>query len=244
MKILYYLFTGWFFFIMAIISIAVIILFSPVFLLPNFKRYKICEIFIPVFFFIMNNLLLGTRIKLIGKENIEKKRTAMYICNHQSWIDIPIFFRTSHCTGISKEEIKKFPVIGLLGNLIGTIYFDRNKTSSRIGILRDVTQFLKNGTSISLFPEGTRSIDGNLNAPNLPLLKLCYKLNIPVVPAAINGTIAILAKHQHYITPFKKVILKYCPAVLPENFKNPDDFADECWNKVVFTLDEIKKIPL
>ena len=67
-------------------------------------------------------------------------------------------------------------------------------------------------------------------------------MNIPVVPAAIDGTMAILAKHVHYIKPFKKVILKYGEPLIPDNYENPEVFADECWNNVNKIHSEIKNL--
>jgi 1-acyl-sn-glycerol-3-phosphate acyltransferase len=226
---------------MAICAILMLVFFFPIFFLPNYKRFKYSEFVVIVMSHFMNSILLMMRIKVIDKNNVDKKRTTLYICNHQSWIDIPLFI--SHCAApiISKKEIKYVPLLGPIATMIGTIFFDRDKTSDRLGVIKATSQVFKKGCSLCVFPEGTRSLDGNLGEPNLALIKLCYKLNVSVVPASLHGTINALPKHVHYFKPLQKAVLKYHPAIMPADFKNADDFANKCWTEVVTTHEEIMK---
>jgi 1-acyl-sn-glycerol-3-phosphate acyltransferase len=226
--------------IMISIGLVVMVICSPLLLLPRYKRYKYADImFMTPWGNFMNKILLMMRIKVIGKEFVDRKRPTLYICNHQSWIDIALFIINSHCPAISKKEVKYIPLLGIFTIYAGTVFIDRTKTSSRFSIIKDVSDLLHNGTSLCLFPEGTRSISGDLLTPNLALLKLCFKQKITVVPAAIDGTRFVLAKHVHYFKPGRKVILKYTPPVNPVNFENAEDFAKACWNEVVKAHSEI-----
>jgi 1-acyl-sn-glycerol-3-phosphate acyltransferase len=102
----------------------------------------------------------------------------------------------------------------------------------------------RNNYSLCLFPEGTRSKDGRLLKPNLSIIRLCYKENIAVVPAAIEGTKNVMARGSVIYNFFQKVVLKYTPPVLPENFPDEDSFAKACWQRVVDTHNEITDLSL
>ncbi len=189
---------------------------------------------------LVNHLLLFINLKLIGKENIDPTRKTLYICNHQSWLDIITFVRESKAGAISKEEVKSIPLIGLLTQYAGTLYFKRENRGDRIGIIKEVRKHFDAGNSLCLFPEGTRSDKGELNTPNFALIKLAYKMNITVVPAALHGTIDILPKNRLYFKFFKKVVLKYNKPIDPADYPDGEEFCKVCWGKVEDTYKEIR----
>ena len=120
------------------------------------------------------------------------------------------------------------------------MFFDRNDRNGRLSVVRDTMKILKRGDSFCLFPEGTRSKNGELLEPNLAILKVCYKLGVPVVPSAIEGTRNILERGNYYINLFKKVVLKYNPPLYPKDYKNDEEFANACWDVVKESHNEIK----
>ncbi len=210
--------------------------------LPKYKRFKLfyCLIMYP-WTFIFNYLLLGIRLNLSGLEHIDKKRTTLYICNHQSWIDIPVVNRYTHTITLSKKQVRRILFVGVLIIYAGPIIVDRDDRSSRLSSIKEIINVLKKGYSLSLFPEGTRSSDGKLNKPNTALIKLCYKLNIPVVSSAVEGTRDILPRKRLYIKFFRKVILKFNPPIYPKDYKNEDEFVTACWDKLKDTHNNILK---
>ena len=210
--------------------------------IPKYERFKFFDyIVMAPWTFIFNNFLLGMRIKLIGLENIDKKRTTLYICNHQSWLDIPVINKYSHTISLSKKQVRRLPFIGILIIYAGPIIVDREDQSSRISSVKKIISFLKKGYSLTLFPEGTRSKDGKLIKPNTAVIKLCYKLNISIVPVAIEGTREILPRHGKYFKFLQKVVLQFNPPLYPKDFKNEEDFAFNCWDKVKETHNNILK---
>ncbi len=211
--------------------------------LPKYKRLKLFTLILanPWIFFV-NNLMLLMRIRVIGKENVDIKRTTLYICNHQSWIDVPILFKYSHAVGVSKIQVTNLPLVGFLILYSGgVIFLNREDQSSRISIIKEIMRVFKKGFSVFLFPEGTRSKDGKLLKPNTALIKLCYKLNIPVVPMALEGTREILPRNRIYLKFFKKVILKINSPLFPKDYKNEQDFAEKSWKILEESHDEIIK---
>jgi len=73
------------------------------------------------------------------------------------------------------------------------------------------------------------------------LIKLCYKLNVPVVSCSIEGTYDILPKKRYYVKFLQKVILQYNAPLYPKDFENEEFFADACWAKLVESHNEILK---
>ncbi len=205
--------------------------------IPLHKRLNIfCNIVAMPWIFLFLKVFLFVKLKVIGKENIDIKRRSLYICNHQSWVDIPVFYGYTKACGVSKKEVKYIPLIGLL--IIysgGAIFLDRKKQASRIAIIKEIIRLFRLNVSIFLFPEGTRSRDGRLLRANKAIIKLCYKLKIPVIPTALEGTRDILPRNRLYLKPFKNVVLQFNSPINPETFASEEDFSEECWNKVKTT---------
>ena len=208
-------------------------------LIPKHKRYSIAHIFLITPWCLSFFFLYFIKIKVIGKEYINKKQTTLYICNHQSWVDIPILLMNNHATILAKKETESIPFLGLLIKYAGTLTFKRDEKNSRLGIVKEVITLFKSGYSFCLFPEGSRTKEGELLLPNLTLVKLCYKLNIPVVSSAISGTYNMLPRGRYYLGFFKKITLKYTEPTNPKDFENEDDFANACWSKVINTYNEL-----
>jgi 1-acyl-sn-glycerol-3-phosphate acyltransferase len=211
-------------------------------ILPKYKRFKLFYIIVMIpWTFVFNRLLLAMRIKLLGLENVDQKRTTLYICNHQSWVDIPVIFRYCRTTGISKKQVLFLPLIGQLIYYASVILVDRGDQKSRLHIVKVLIEVFRKGVSIVLFPEGTRSRDGRLLKPNNAVAKLCFKMNIPVVPIAIEGTNDILPRKRLYLKFLQRVVVKMNPPVIPKDFKDEEEFADACWNKVIESHESILK---
>ncbi|HNZ28200.1 MAG TPA: lysophospholipid acyltransferase family protein [Spirochaetota bacterium] len=210
--------------------------------IPRNKRYLVARKFLVVpWTIIANNFLFCMRLKVLGKEHLSKEKNSLFICNHQSWADIPAFLRYTPSTALSKSEVRRIPVVGILTIYAGGIFFDRDDKKSRIGIIKEVMEFLKQGYSMCYYPEGTRSVDGELLEPNLTLVKLAYKLKVPVIPSAIEGSRNVIQRGRIYYKFFQRVILKYSEPLYPTDFSSEEEFANACWSKVVDIHKEIKR---
>lgn len=230
---IYYIYTLIVTILTLIMSLFFVVTFWFFLFFPKYKRFKYfdCLIMCP-WTFVFDRLLLGIRLKLFGLENIDVKRTTLYICNHQSWLDIPVANKYTHTISLSKKQVRRLPLIGLLIMYAGPIIVDRDDRSSRLGSLKEIINVFKKGYSLTLFPEGTRSRDGKLITPNTAIIKVCYKLNIPVVAAAIEGTRDILPRNRFYLKFLQKVVLRFNSPIYPKDHKNEDEFVTKCWNKV------------
>ncbi|HOV14580.1 MAG TPA: lysophospholipid acyltransferase family protein [Spirochaetota bacterium] len=239
MNIFRYILTGIVTLIVSLISLVFILLDWWLLFIPLEKRYFVADKFLIIPWTVIVNNLLGIKVKFIGKENIDKKRATLYICNHQSWVDIPTFLRYSHAPTVAKKEVKNIPFLGILIIYAGVLFLDRKDKNGRLGIIKGTMKILKKGGSFCVFPEGTRSKTGELLEPNLTLVKICYKMNIPVVPTAIEGSRNILEKGNYYVSLFKNVILKYNSPIYPKDYQDEDTFAKACWDMVESSHNEI-----
>ena len=225
-----------------LVSIFFLIIDCWLLLVPINKRRKVAQnVLITPWCFFVTRFVFLMRVKIYGKEFVDKNKTALYICNHQSWADIPTFTALTPAAGLSKWQVRHIFLIGILSMMAGAIFFEREDMKSRLGVVKKIMKCFKDNVSISYFPEGTRSRDGSLLKANLTLVKLAYKMKIPVVPCTIEGTKDVIKRGRKYFRFLQKVVIKYNKPMIAEDFENEDDFANACWQVVVDSHDEILK---
>lgn len=132
---------------------------------------------------------IGMDLEVIGKENIPKE-TCLFVANHQSYIDIPVLLKiTGKPIGfIGKKELEKVPILRSWMLDIKSIFLDRNNVREGIKAINKGIEYLKEGTSMAIFPEGTRSKSENMNEFKKGSLKLATKSGALIVPITIDGT--------------------------------------------------------
>ena len=131
-------------------------------------------------------------IKLIvkGKHNLQD-RNYIFASNHASLIDIPLLLIAvnRYTVFIAKSELSKIPIFKSILDRAGFIFVDRKNNDSAVKSMNNLIEDIKKiPRSVAIFPEGTRTSDGNL----LPFKKgaaiFAINTDIPVVPVAISGT--------------------------------------------------------
>lgn len=129
------------------------------------------------------------RVKIVGKEKLTKGQSYVYCPNHSSMMDIVILYRLfRHFKWVAKKELMKVPFLGWNMFLNGYLALDRKSPSSQIKMMKKAEKLLKRGSSIMIFPEGTRSKDGMLGKFRDGAFLLAQKTGVPVVPIAIEGS--------------------------------------------------------
>jgi 1-acyl-sn-glycerol-3-phosphate acyltransferase len=136
------------------------------------------------------------KIRIEGREKAIKGATYVIISNHQSLLDILIvnclLYRFKW---ISKIENFKVPVIGWYLRMADYIIVDRGNEESKTEMLERSYNCLKNGVSIMIFPEGTRSINNEIGFFKRGAFQLALQAGVPILPVLIDGTGGILPKH-------------------------------------------------
>jgi 1-acyl-sn-glycerol-3-phosphate acyltransferase len=145
----------------------------------------------------------GVKVVVRGLENIEADRPYIFAANHQSQFDI---FAMQGCLDfdfrwLAKQELFRIPLFGRAMRLAGYIAIDRSHGREAMKSLLEAAERIAAGTSVILFPEGTRSRDGKLHEFKAGGMVLAIKSGVPVVPVGIAGTFAILPKGRLLARP-------------------------------------------
>jgi putative phosphoserine phosphatase / 1-acylglycerol-3-phosphate O-acyltransferase len=131
----------------------------------------------------------GIELVVKGEQHLWSQRPAVFIFNHQSTADIFIVSKLirKNATGIAKKELKNMPVLGQLMVAAGVIFIDRKNREKAIEAMKPAVDVLKNGTSIIIFPEGTRSKDYKLGAFKKGAFHMAMEAGVPIVPVIIRN---------------------------------------------------------
>ncbi len=140
--------------------------------------------------------LAGARVKVLGREGLDPSQSYIFAANHQSQFDI---FALQGYLGIdfrwlAKKELFAVPVFGRGMRLAGYIPVDRSRGRQALQSLNEAAERIAGGTSVIIFPEGTRSPDGQIHPFKSGAMMLAIKAGVPIVPMAIIGTHKVLAK--------------------------------------------------
>ena len=136
------------------------------------------------------------RTRRMGIENIDKKQKYVIVLNHQSMIDIPMLYWTPlNFRWVTKKELLKAPIFGQYIFLHGDITIDRG--ASRGAMAKIETQgckWLSRGVSVAIFPEGTRSKDGELHRFKTGAFALAKDNGVGILPVVLDGTDNLIKK--------------------------------------------------
>ncbi|MFH1992113.1 MAG: lysophospholipid acyltransferase family protein [Pseudomonadota bacterium] len=159
--------------------------------------------YIGKFWSLSNVFLSGTRLTLKGREKIDKNLTYIVMSNHQSLFDvwaliakIPLQLRW-----IVKSEIRKIPIFGYALERMGHVYLDRKNRAAASVSLETAARKIRQGTSVIIFPEGTRSPDGNLLTFRPGGALIAIKSGVPILPVTVNGSRFVLPKNTLALMP-------------------------------------------
>ena len=160
------------------------------------------------------------KVSITGLENVDRKKAYILACNHQSMLDILILFRTFlHFKWVSKAAIFKVPIIGWNLWLCNHIKIERSSTKSQRKMLRKSAEHIRRGSSILIFPEGTRARDGQLRPFKEGAFLIALQEKTDIVPMVIDDSYKALPLTG--IMPRKKQAtrLHVMPPVPYETFK-------------------------
>lgn len=135
------------------------------------------------------------RIYVEGREKIHRNTAYVMVANHQSLLDILVLFRLFvHFKWVSKAENFRVPFIGWNMLLNGYIKLRRGSRESIARMMRACERALGKGSSVMIFPEGTRSPDGSLQHFKHGAFTLAQRAQVPVLPIIVSGTAEALPK--------------------------------------------------
>jgi 1-acyl-sn-glycerol-3-phosphate acyltransferase len=135
------------------------------------------------------------RVHVEGRDKIRRGATYVMVANHQSLLDILVLFRLfTHFKWVSKIENFRIPCIGWNMSLNGYVKLRRGDKQSIGEMMSACARVLDDGSSIMMFPEGTRSPDGRLRAFKHGAFTLAQGSGVPILPILVEGTADALPK--------------------------------------------------
>lgn len=166
--------------------------------------------------------LSGVKLEVIGREKTCTDRAVVFMSNHESNCDPPAVFNLlPPVLIIGKKEFFRVPILGRCMTLRGFIPIDRKNRAQAIEAIEAGTRGLTAGHSFLIFPEGTRSPDGRLQAFKKGAFIMAMKAGAPIVPISISGSARVMPKGKFKIQPGVLRVTVHDP--VPTKGSMPDD---------------------
>lgn len=181
--------------------------------------------------------------EVIGLENIDPRKAYVMVLNHNSMVDIisiynlPLIFKW-----VSKKEVYRIPIVGQLLFAHGDIVINRASAKEAMQLVHTRgLEWLKKGASVSIFPEGTRSKDGEIHNFKAGAFVLAKDAGVPILPIVLDGTDTMV--HKGWLMNWRnKITIRILPPVSAEDVVNRDikDVMTEVRDNMVATLADIR----
>lgn len=192
-------------------------------IIGRFDKYKQDIICLRAVQFAFKVILLisGVRVDVYGEEHVPKDEAVLYIGNHRSYFDIIITYaRCPMLTGyVSKDTMLKIPFLNVWMKRLHCLFLNRNDIKEGMKMILTGIDQIKNGISMCIFPEGTRSTT-ELETDMLPFregsMKMAEKTGCAIIPMAMIHTADIFEKHLPFVHR-AHVILTYGEPIYPKD---------------------------
>ena len=147
--------------------------------------------------------LAGVKLNVTGEEHLWSQRPAVFIFNHQSSLDVAVVgaLVRRDLTGVAKREAARDPRFAPIGYVVDIVYVDRSNSRQAQAALRPAVQRLKDGTSIAIAPEGTRSPTPRLGRFKKGAFHLAMQAGVPLVPIVIRNAGDLMWRRSLVIRP-------------------------------------------
>lgn len=190
-------------------------------------------------------VLMFVKIEVRGRENIDRKTSYVFVANHQGAFDIFLIYGylNHNFKWMMKKSLEKIPFVGFACKISKHIMVDR---TNPVGIQRTMVQarsILKDGMSLVIFPEGSRTPDGKIKPFKRGAFMLAAEFGLPIVPLTIDGSYAVLGKSSKNITPGKIILTIHQPmrkekSGVPEK-QRMEELMEESFQSIKSALPEV-----
>lgn len=184
----------------------------------------------------------GWRVRTVYRERIADDRAYVICANHTSIADIVLLFTLfKQFKWVSKRSNFDMPFVGWNMWMSGYIPLVRGDTSSTARMMARCKRALENGVSIMMFPEGTRSKDGDVRPFKRGAFTLAKECNVDVVPIAIHGGHALIPKHEATFATQAKLTVEVLHPVRSADYATEAELAEAVRQIIVARLAEQKE---
>lgn len=147
--------------------------------------------------------MAGVDLRVEGEEHLWEQRPAVFIFNHQSALDAVLMIKLLRrdVTGVGKQEIKRNPVFGPLFGAAGVVFVDRANTGKAIEAMQPAVDALREGRSLVIAPEGTRSSTPRLGRFKKGAFHMAMQAGVPIVPVVFRNVLDAMPKNALVVRP-------------------------------------------
>lgn len=144
--------------------------------------------------------LLMLPVEVQGRENIKKGQGYVFIANHQGAFDIFLIagYLRRPFKWMMKQSLRKIPVLGWACEKAGFIFVDKTSHHGLVQTIKDAREALQNGSSMAIFPEGSRTEDGTIQPFHKGSFLLARQIGLPLVPITIEGSFQVLPRKKGF----------------------------------------------
>lgn len=162
--------------------------------------------------------LSGTKLTVIGRENVPTDEPVLYIANHRSYFDIPVAYSTvPTLTGfVSKKEISRIPFLRTWMKLLQCLFLDRDDIKQGLKMVLKGIEQIKDGYSVFISPEGTRNQEKQMLPFKAGSFKMAEKTGCAIIPVAMSNTEEAFENHAPWIRSTHMTI-EYCNPIYPND---------------------------
>lgn len=178
--------------------------------------------------------LMFLPVSVDGQEHIVPGQSYVFVANHQSMFDVwlvygwlPVIFKW-----LMKAELRKVPFVGTGCRAAGHIFIDRRNTKAAMESLKEVEKQLVNGVCTVIFPEGTRSLNGEVGRFKRGAFQIAWDLGLPIIPLSLDGCYEVLPKGKPFVYR-APVHMHIGEPIDLKQFSNPNEAIEAVRNAVI-----------
>ena len=178
--------------------------------------------------------LMFLPVTVEGLEHIQPGQSYVFVSNHQSMFDVwliygwlPVIFKW-----LMKAELRKVPFVGIACKAAGHIFVDRKNPKAAMESMENIKKQLKDGVCTVIFPEGTRTKDGQVGRFKRGAFQIALDLKLPIIPISLSGCYDVLPKGKSFV--YRRPVRMYVGEPIDiTQFENNNDAIDFVRNKVI-----------
>lgn len=159
-------------------------------------------------------------VKVTGRENLNEGESYVFVSNHQGSFDIFLIFGHlgRNFKWMMKHQLRKIPLVGFACEMSHQIFVDKRGPSRVKETYDKARHTLKDGMSVVVFPEGSRTFTGHMGKFKRGAFMLADELQLPVVPLTINGSFDVLPRtDKWYWVKRRQLTLTIHKPIYPES---------------------------
>jgi fatty-acyl-CoA synthase len=187
--------------------------------------------------------LTGIRVRVVGREHMNSPGAKIYASNHTSYFDVlPLMMGLGvSYRFVAKMEVHGMPFIGTFLRQMGHLSFDRMDANSRLRQAQEMEEFLRQGDSVFVFPEGTFTPEDGLRPFQLGAFKAAVATGAPIIPVSLAGTRRFLRDGTILPRP-SSITITLSPAIYPQpaDHSSGSDPAGS-WHDLVRLRDAVRE---